>query len=177
MTPTVARTRRAPGLHPVMRGALIALAFAGSAAYALSFAGAADVQRWTAHAAAVGIAAGISWIVFGVLLITFTSARPSVISWMDACLLTIAVGMAIKMIAVAMNLVWWWSDAFAPRAAHLAVIHLAILFCADAAMCARFCVESAARGVSMRTAAALWIALNFVFGVLLFIFWRMGGLS
>jgi heme/copper-type cytochrome/quinol oxidase subunit 2 len=68
MTSMPVATRRNLGLRPVTRGALTALAFAGSAAYALSFAGAADAQRWTAHAAAIGVAAGISWVVFGVLL-------------------------------------------------------------------------------------------------------------
>ena len=168
------RTER---MRPVMRAALVAVAFGGSAVYALSFAGVSGAHRYAAHAAAVGIAAGLSWILFGLLLITVTRARPSIVSWMDACLATMAVGIAIKMIAVALNFVWSWNDSIAPRGAHLVFIHLAILACADVAMGARFCAETRARGVSLRAALALWLAINFVFGVLLFTFSRIGGLS
>jgi hypothetical protein len=164
-------------LRPVTRAALVAVAFGGSAVYALSFAGDAGARQWLAHATAVGAAAASSWILFGVLLIVATRGRPSIVSWMDACLATMAVGIAVKMIGVALNLVWWWKDSLAPRAAHLVLIHLAVLACADVAMGARFCAESRARGVSLRAALALWLALNSVFGVLLFTFWGIGGLS
>jgi hypothetical protein len=165
------------GLRPVTRAALAAVAFAGSAVYALSFAGAAGAQRYASHAAAVGVAAGLSWIIFGVLLIAATRGRPSVASWIDACLATMAVGIAIKMIGVVLNLVWGWNESIAPRAAQLVFVHLAILACADVAMGARFCFECRARGVSLRAALALWLAINLVFGVLLFTFSRIGGLS
>ena len=175
MTPAV--TMRQVGLRPVTRAALVALAFLGSAAYAISFAGAVDLRQWTAHAAAVGVAAGLSWIAFGVLLIAVTGGRPSVVSWMDACLRTMAVGIGIKMAAVALNLVWWMNEGITPRTAELVAIHLAILASADVAMGARFCFECALRGVSVSRAIALWVSLNFVFGVLLFLFSRIGGLS
>ena len=106
-----------------------------------------------------------------------TGGRPSVVSWMDACLRTMAVGIAIKMAAVALNLAWWMNEGLTPRAARLVAVHLAILACADVAMGAQFCFECAARGVSVARAAALWVSLNFVFGVLLFLFSRIGGLS
>ena len=174
---TSAIATRQVGLRPVTRAALVALAFLGSAVYALSFAGAADLRQWTAHAAAVGVAAGLSWVAFGVLLIAVTGGRPSVVSWMEACLRTMAVGIAIKMAAVALNLVWWVNEGMTPRAAQLVAIHLAILACADVAMCVWFCAECARREVSVARAAALWVSLNFVFGVLLFLFSRIGGLS
>jgi hypothetical protein len=173
---TIALTRH-DGMRRVTRAALMAVAFGGSAVYALSFAGAPGAQRWAGHAMAVGVAAGSAWILFGVLLIAVTRGRPSGVSWMDACLATMAVGIAVKMLGVGLNLVWSWNDSIAPRAANLLFIHLAILACADVAMGARFCAESRARGVSLRTALALWVALNFVFGVLLFTISRIGGLS
>lgn len=173
---TIQLTRR-EGIRPITRALLVALAFAGSAVYALSFAATTPAQRWVAQAAAVGVAAGLSWILFGVLLIAVTRGRPLVVSWMDACLRTMAVGIAVKMAAVLLNVAWWGGVTHLPDARQFLVIHLVILACADAAMGARFCAESAARGVSIARAAALWVALNFVFGVLLFTFSRIGGWS
>ena len=98
-------------------------------------------------------------------------------SWTDACLRTMAVGIAIKMAAVTLNLAWWMNEGTTPRAAELVAIHLAILACADVAMGLRFCFESALRGVPVTRSVALWVSLNFVFGVLLFLFSRIGGLS
>ncbi|GDY21986.1 hypothetical protein LBMAG56_33330 [Verrucomicrobiota bacterium] len=137
---------------------LTAVAFGGSSIYALSFAHAPERARWLPVAAAIGVAAGVSWIVFGLVLLGVTGRRPSVWHWADACLRTMAVGMTIKMTTVVANLV-------APTAAGF---HLAVLVAANLAMAAMFVAQARPLGVSVRAALALWFGvLNGVFAIVL----------
>ena len=137
---------------------LTAVAFGGSTLYALSFANVPERARWLPVAAAIGIAAGVSWIVFGLVLLGVTGRRPSVWHWADACLRTMAVGMTIKMTTVLANLV-------APPAAGF---HLAVLVVANLAMAAMFVAQARLLGVGLRAGLGLWFGvLNGVFVVVL----------
>ena len=137
---------------------LTAVAFGGSTLYALSFANVPERARWLPIAAAIGIAAGVSWIVFGLVLLGVTRRRPSIWHWADVCLRTMAVGMTIKMTTVLANLV-------APPTAGF---HLAVLVAANLAMAAMFAGQARPLGVSVRAALALWFGvLNGVFAVVL----------
>lgn len=43
----------------------------------------------------VAVAAGVSWPVFGAVLLLLSRARPSVLAWADACLRTMAPGILV----------------------------------------------------------------------------------
>src|SRR5437867_1666888 len=83
---------------------LVAVAFGGSAIYALSFALAYDSSTVTAMACLVGLAAGTSWIIFGLVLLGTTHCRPTVLAWADACLVTMGAGIATKSASIVLNL-------------------------------------------------------------------------
>src|SRR6478736_4618270 len=85
---------------------LTCAAFAGSAIYAWSFTHVPQREQWLPAASAVGIAAGVSWVLFGLLLLAITRTRPSIWAWADACLVTMAAGMTIKITTVAANFIW-----------------------------------------------------------------------
>lgn len=138
---------------------LTGVAFAGSAIYAWSFAHVPQREQWLPVASAVGIAAGVSWVLFGLLLLTVTRARPSVWAWADACLVTMAAGMTIKMTTVAANLI-------SPPGASF---HLAVLMTANLVMAGVFIW--CAKRLAMRPllAAGLWFGvLNGIFAVMMF---------
>ena len=75
MERSVSATRRT-------RAACAVIAFAGTAVYAASFALAGDARQLAA-AWVVGVAAALSWPVFGAVLLHMTSGRPSVVAWVD----------------------------------------------------------------------------------------------
>ena len=149
------------GLHLLTwprRTLLTAVAFGGSTLYALSFANVPERARWLPIAAAIGIAAGVSWIVFGLVLLGVTRRRPSIWHWADVCLRTMAVGMTIKMTTVLANLV-------APPGAGF---HLAVLLVANLTMAGMFVAQARPLGVSLRAGLGLWFGvLNGVFAVVL----------
>ena len=147
------------------RIALGALAFAGSAAYAASFARAAD-RRWITAMACVGVAAGFSWIIFGLILLAATRRRVGLWDWVDTCLLAMALGIAIKMTGVAMNL----GGHAAPLAAHIAILAIA-----DVAMGAFFVIRARRAGVGTGEGVGYWLTLNAVFAVLLASLFHLNG--
>jgi hypothetical protein len=137
------------------------LAFAGSAVYAASFIRAADARLISAMAC-VGIAAGISWVIFGLILLAVTRGRVSVVDWVDTCLVVMALGIAIKMTGVAANLV-------SPRTSLAA--HISILVAADLAMGTLFVIRAMRLAVRAGEAVACWLILNALFiSVLLLLF-------
>ena len=158
-----------PRAHRVL---LCAVAFAGSTVYALSFVP-LHVPDATRIATYVGVAAGLSWLLFGATLLAATRGLPSLLSWMDACLVPIAWGIAIKMLGVFINLVLAHLD-YLGRIPLLPA-HAAILLTADAVMGTLFCHQANDRGISTPHAILLWLTLNAYFAVLLFTLIHFGG--
>ena len=137
---------------------LALVAFGGSTVYALSFANVPERVRWLPVATAIGIAAGVSWVLFGLVLLVVTRWRPSVWHWADACLRTMACGMAVKMSAVVANLVGVPSAWF----------HLGVLLVANLVMAAVFVWQARRLGMRLGTGLGLWFgALNGVFALVL----------
>lgn len=138
---------------------LTCVAFGGSAIYAWSFAHAPQREQWLPVASAVGIAAGVSWVLFGLLLLTVTRTKPSVLAWADACLVTMAAGMTIKMTTVVANLI-------SPPGAWF---HLAVLMTANLTMAGVFIWRASWLAMHPLLAAGLWFgALNGIFTVVMF---------
>lgn len=161
-----------PFLRPLTlpaRLALAGLAFIGTAVYASSFALrplSDQAPRLLPLATGIGLAAGISWMVLGKVLLALAGrSGAKVLMWFDTCLLAMGVGECILIAAAGMNVIGWASGVAPPRGAHLAML----LF-ADAAMAAVFILRSWKLGVSPALAATLWIAvLNgaFIIGLVL----------
>jgi hypothetical protein len=138
---------------------LTCVAFTGSTLYAWSFASVPQREQWLPVASAVGIAAGVSWVLFGLLLLALTRAKPSMLAWADACLVTMAAGMTIKMTTVAANLI-------SPPGASF---HIAVLMTANLAMAAVFIWRANRLALRPLLAAGLWFgALNGIFAVVMF---------
>jgi hypothetical protein len=137
---------------------LVGFAFGGSAIYAWSFSGVPQREQWLPVAGAIGIAAGVSWVFFGLLLLGVTRCRPAVMAWADACLVTMAAGMTIKMTTVITNLL-------APPGAWF---HLAVLLTANLVMAFVFVRQAQRLGLGLWSALGLWFgALNGLFAVVM----------
>ncbi len=142
-----------PTMPKDLRIAYLALALAGSGAYTASF------VRYGAHfvgaAAGEGIAAAVSWLIFAAILVRFAEDR-SLFGWIDTCLKTIAVGIAIKTIGLLLNLC-----NFQMTTREFCILHIAILLIADIVMACIFVPNAMERGMGRRTAILFWLlALN-----------------
>lgn len=138
---------------------LTGVAFAGSAIYAWSFAHVAQREQWLPVASAIGIAAGVSWVLFGLLLLAVTRAKPSMLAWADACLVTMTAGMTIKTTTVVANII-------SPPGASF---HLAVLLTANLVMAGVFIWRAKRLAVRPLLAAGLWFGtLNGIFAVVMF---------
>ena len=148
----------------VRRGALIALAFAGTALYVSGIYFLAP--SFFPIALMVGIAAGVSWPIFGFFLLYVGNPHAGAWEWADDCLDAIRVGIFIKTAAVlATGLAV--SIAMIPQSV-TTVFQIAALLIADVAMGYRFTNSATARGMSRSVAIVLWLAvLNGVFAQLL----------
>src|SRR5687768_3622179 len=146
--------RREPGraLTAARRGLLALVAFAGTAAYAASFA--LNSESPTRRVAmAVGIAAAVSWPVFGLALLAVGGGWRTVTRWCDACLRTMAVGMVVLGVSVAANVVIW-SAGLAPPPTWF---HVAVLLTSNLVMAAAFVHFAAAIGLRRRAAILVWL--------------------
>ena len=122
------------------------LAVGGSAAYAASFHYSGG-GGWIAQGAeAVAVAAGISWILFGLALLAATRCRPSVLPWADACLVCMAVGIAILGISIVLNLLKFTDPG----------IHAGVLVASNLAMGTVFVFRARPLGLSPAKSIALW---------------------
>ena len=149
------------------------VAIAGTALYAASFALVEDRENLAPIAQAIGIAAGVSWPVFGLILLLITRCRPGVLVWVDACLVTMSAGIGLLMLSTLLNL-----GVFVLNFSHgvLMPLHLAILLAADTAMALVFVRRSRSLGLNWAQALVLWvIALNGVFAGVLILLNRFGG--
>ena len=136
----------------------VGVAFTGSTVYALSFTNIPQREQWLSVASAIGIAAGTSWVVFGLTLLWVTRQHPSVLVWADVCLVTMATGIAVKMITVIAN---WVS----PPSAWF---HLVVLLMADLTMAWVFIQHARRLGLRPIRAAVLWVGvLNGFFAIVM----------
>jgi hypothetical protein len=165
---------RLPGAWP-QRLLLAAFAVAGTVAYSASFRtvptpGAA----WLAPAgAAVGAAAGVSWLAFGAALLLLTGGRPSPLKWADACLRTMAAGIAVLTFGTALNL--GVAPLWRPPVGLLLGVQLVLLGGGDVLMGVAFCRETRRLGLGPAAAVAAWVCvLNGVFALILMSLFRTG---
>lgn len=116
---------------------------------------------WIAeNAASLQISAAVSWVLFGGLVLAVTRGLPSVMAWVDACLMTMVVGMGVLMVApLGVLLV---GEAFATEA------HLGVLILANLAMAGVFLARASRLKLDFLRAAGLWFGvMNGVFGLIL----------
>ena len=159
---------------------LAAVAVVGTVAYAMSFrtlpGGPAtdSAGPWLAPAgAAVGVAAGVSWVFFGAVLLTLTGGKPSPMAWADACLCTMAAGIGVLVVAAAFNVCvaapW-------PLPAGLVLgVNLVLLVNANALMGAVFYRQARRLGLGPVASVTAWMAaLNGAFVLLLTGLYRTG---
>ena len=178
--------RRPPAELPATwtgRLLLGAVAVVGTVAYAMSFrtfptealpTGNNPAGAWLAPAgAAVGIAAGLSWLFFGAVLLGITGGRPSVLAWADACLRTMAAGIGVLVAAASFNVcvaaLWPLPEGF------VLCVNLVLLVNANALMGAVFYRQARRLGLGPVAAVTAWMAaLNGAFALLLMSLYRTG---
>lgn len=150
------------------------ISFVGTAVYAASFALIEFRERLMPLAVAVGIASAISWIVFGAVLLVVTRSRPSLLAWVDTCLVTQNMGIAVLMLSALVNLIFYATGASLSDSAS-ALVHTIILISADIVMAIVFVRRAVRIALSRATALALWIVvINGVFALLVALMWPTG---
>jgi hypothetical protein len=159
-----------PLLHPLplrFRATLAALAFIGTALYAASFILHPEAGRLVPIATAIGLSAGLSWMVLGkVILYIAGRSGPKIMMWFDTCLLTMAAGELVLLTAALANLIAHFTGHLIPAWAHLGLLLLS-----DLVMASVFIIRAALLGTSPQLATALWIAvLNGAFAVFMVAF-------
>lgn len=133
------------------------VAFGGSAAYAASFYLVKEAVAFRSLGLAIAVAAAVSWPAFGASLWATTRFRPSLVAWVDLCLATMAIGIAVLGISIMVNLAGFWHP----------VVHYAVLVGSDASMAVRFVLGARRLGLAPLPALALWvIVLNGTFALL-----------
>lgn len=150
-----------------------ATALGGTVAYAVSFRALPGAGRLVGAGAAVGLAAGLSWGTFGGALLLVTGRGASALDWADACLRTMAAGIAVLALAAALNVACGVAgiDAGPP----IAGAHAAILLAANGVMCLTFARRAQLLGLSRGTALGLWmLVLNGTFALILMFLYGTG---
>ena len=170
-TPTTTMTTTStPKLLTTSRIALGTVSIIGTILYAASFALCDSRHTLASLAAAVGVAAAVAWIGFG-LLIGVAAGSRAVGTWVDACLRTQAVGIGVLILAAAANATFFASADWLgskPMFPVFVVVHAGLLLLADALMGAYFVTAAQARGLSWPRALAAWVlGLNGVFAIVL----------
>jgi hypothetical protein len=152
------------------RLALGALSIAGTILYVASFALCDSRHTLAPLAAAVGVAAGLAWVVFGLLIRLAAGAR-AVATWVDVCLRTQAVGTVVLVLAATANATFFArADGLGskPMFPVFVVVHAGLLLLADVLMGAHFVTAAQARGLSWPRALAAWVlGLNGIFAIVL----------
>lgn len=158
MTPETTNTNQVVPLSWAARVLFGCIAFAGTAVYASSFGVFDGSENLLPIARSIGIASGISWIVFGAVLLAATRCRPSVLAWADACLVAQAAGIGVLMTSVLVNLIARASDAASTENA-FKMVHAAIVLAADVLMAWLFVRRARRLGMSLKMALALWVLI------------------
>ncbi|MCI0486664.1 MAG: hypothetical protein L0229_08700 [Blastocatellia bacterium] len=150
------------------------VAIAGTVIYAASFALIEESAKLVPVARAIGIASGVSWPVFGVILLLVTRCRPRVLAWADACLITMIAGITVLMLSALSNVAAFVIKAIESAGAST-TIHTAILIAADLLMAVVFVRHARMLGLGRALAVTLWVvALNGIFAALLILLSRSG---
>lgn len=141
------------------RFALGSYAFAATAIYAGSFALTDSVSRLLPLAAAIGLAAAVSWPLFGAALLARMKGRPSVLAWADACLRTMAVGNTVLLLSVGANLMrgLFWTGT--QQDGNWPAVHLAVLLVANFTMAAVFTTQAGRLGMRPGLASLMWFGV------------------
>ena len=148
-----------------------AVSILGTLVYAASFA-LCDSERTLAPlAAAIGVAAAVAWLGFGAMIWLAQGSR-QIDLWIDTCLKTQAIGIAVLMLAAAANATFFASaDRLGsyPVFPVFVVVHLGLLLVADALMGAHFLLAAErTAGVAWPRALAGWVlGLNGIFALIL----------
>jgi hypothetical protein len=150
-----------------------ATALGGTLGYAASFRALPDADWLPRAGAGVGLAAGISWLTFGGVLLVATGARPSTTAWADACLRTMAAGIAVLALAAALNVACGFAGM--DEGPLLAAAHAVLLGIANGVMCLTFVRRAHFLGLSRGTALGLWmLVLNGTFALILMFLYGTG---
>ena len=130
------------------RAFLAFVAFGGTAAYAYSFT-LISVFKGLAHVALkVGVASGICWPIFGIVLVSITGTWRRALQWADTCLITMAWGMAVLSVSTVLNLL----HAPIPLLGHAIVI-----FASNLTMAYVFVTRASKRGLKPWMALSVWL--------------------
>ena len=157
------------------RALLAAVALGGTLAYAASFRAVPPGGPLIEAGAAVGLAAALSWPAFGAVLLLVTSARPSLLDWVDACLRTMSAGVVVLAAAAVLNLSAPLYGAEVNALPWLAAAHVALLCGANGVMLATLVNEARRLGLTAATAITLWmLVLNGSFATTFVILYRIG---
>jgi hypothetical protein len=168
-------------------------AFLLTAVYTASFLLDGESAAYYGRAALqVGVAAGVSWLLFGGVLLAITRLLPGCLAWADACLVTMLPGNVILLLSAALNLLLFLqsrtgrtpmialpgTDTVVSASVTLSSessIHLLILLLADAVMCFTFVRQAKRLEVAWPLALFLWVVVqNGIFAVFLFAMIRTG---
>ena len=166
---------RAPLTDWPVRVLLAGIAIGGTLAYAASFRALPHREGMAAAGVSIGLAAAMAWPAFGAVLLLVTGARPSAIECADACLRTMAAGMAVLSVAAVLNLTARLLDSGVDALPLLAAAHVVLLACANGVMLWMFVGEARGLGLAAATAVTLWmLVLNGTFAAVLMLLYRIG---
>jgi hypothetical protein len=159
------------------RAMLGLIAIGGTILYAASFTICDAARTLAPLASAVGASAGLAWIGFG-FIILLIDGRRRVSSWVDLCLQTQALGIAVLMLAAGANATFFASVKHAgalPLFPAFIAFHLGLLLLSDALMALAFVRGAVALRFPARHALAAWIlGLNGIFAIVLAMLLTMG---
>lgn len=147
------------GLSGRTRAGLAAWAFIGTALHAGSFALLEDAGRLLPIATGIGLSAGLSWLVMGVVVLGFVRGdRARLARWFDTCLVAMGVGECLLVGAAGLNAVV--AALRSPDEPEFMLsVHVAILVAADAAMAGVFAWRARKSGEKLASAAILWVVV------------------
>jgi hypothetical protein len=164
--PVVAASTADRSLSGAARVVLVLVALIGTAAYGASFVvGTISNAAW-GWSARVALAAGLSWPVFGLVLLGARRVG-GVWEWFDICLRTMALGIAVLSSASAANLAVA-ATVLSRGSTTFVALHLAFLLAADVSMAVYFTRKALRLGMPLSIAVVLWVGvLNGAFALLL----------
>jgi hypothetical protein len=144
------------------RMALVVSALAVTALYADSFAWSDSIATLWPWAQRVGVASGLSWPVFGAIVL-FSAPRVPRSAWFDACLVVMHGGLAVLACCLAANTIVAASGVNVATTT-LALFHAVVVLSANVVMARMFVRRARRLGILTVQALAMWCGgLNAVF--------------